>query len=133
MKDIETRADIDRLMNEFYEEVMADKRIGYIFTDIAHLDLERHLPIIGDFWESLLFGTPSYSAHKRNPLQVHLQLHQMANLTRAHFERWLDIFGSTVDKLFVGERSEFLKTRASAIARRMIEFLDIGPEAATNE
>jgi len=56
-KDVETRADIDDLINRFYARAFKDETIGYIFTDVAKLDLERHLPIIGDFWETLLFGT----------------------------------------------------------------------------
>lgn len=49
MKDIETRADIDRLMVKSYERAIADNVIGYIFTDVARLDLKHHLPVIGDF------------------------------------------------------------------------------------
>ncbi len=47
--DIETRADIDDLMNRFYARAINDETIGYIFTDVAKLDLEHHLPVIGDF------------------------------------------------------------------------------------
>src|SRR4051812_10308163 len=91
MKEIESRADIDRLMNVFYERALGDPVIGYIFTDVAKLDLEHHLPIIGDFWESLLFGTPVYQKHGRNPMLVHKDLHLKSRLTREHFERWLEI------------------------------------------
>jgi hemoglobin len=59
-KYIVSRADIDRLMNHFYSKATKDDVIGYIFTDIAKLDLEHHLPIIGDFWETLLFRTGNY-------------------------------------------------------------------------
>jgi hemoglobin len=122
---IETRADIDQLMHVFYQRAMSDDVIGYIFTDVAHLDLEHHLPIIGDFWESLLFGTQNYARHGRNPLQVHKDLHQKSALKEEHFERWLEIFVATVDDLFTGERADHLKVRASAIAGRMLEFLGI--------
>ncbi|MDQ3130767.1 MAG: group III truncated hemoglobin [Acidobacteriota bacterium] len=63
-KDIETRADIDDLMNRFYARAMTDETIGYIFQ-IAKLDLKHHLPIIGDFWETLLFGTGNYQKHEQ--------------------------------------------------------------------
>jgi hemoglobin len=65
--DIENRRDIDLLMREFYSVAMADETIGYIFTDVARLDLAHHLPIIGDFWETMLFQTGSYSRYGRNP------------------------------------------------------------------
>ena len=126
--DIETRADIDQLMHVFYERAMSDAVIGYIFTDVAHLDLEHHLPIIGDFWESLLFGTAVYARHARNPLQVHKQLHAKSALTQEHFERWLEIFTATVDDLFMGDRADHLKVRARAIATRMLEFLGVAAD-----
>jgi hemoglobin len=126
MKDIETRTDIDLIMRVFYERALGDDVIGYIFSDVAHLDLERHLPIIGDFWESLLFGTSSYSEHKRNPLAIHKELHLKEPLTSEHFERWLRIFSVSVDEEFSGERAEILKTRANAIALRMRAFLHDG-------
>ncbi|HEX6124368.1 MAG TPA: group III truncated hemoglobin [Pyrinomonadaceae bacterium] len=125
MADIETRADIDELMRVFYARALVDDVIGYIFTDVAKLDLEHHLPIIGDFWESLLFSTPAYSKNGRNPLLVHRELHEKSELTAEHFQRWLEIFIATVDQIFSGERAEFLKQRAAAIAARMQEFLDV--------
>lgn len=122
-KDIETRADIDDLMNRFYARAISDEIIGYIFTDVANLDLKHHLPVIGDFWETLLFGTGNYQKHGRNPLQVHARLDQKSPLTQKHFRRWLEIFTETVDELFAGERAEFAKLRAEAIANRMLNFV----------
>ena len=121
--DIATRQDIDRLMHVFYERVLVDDVIGYIFTDVAKLDLEHHIPIIADFWESLLFGTPAYSKHGRNPLLVHKELHEKVALTDEHFARWLEQFTATIDEMFAGDRADFLKIRAHAIAARMQEFL----------
>jgi hemoglobin len=122
-KDIETRADIDDLMNRFYARAISDETIGYIFTDVAELDLERHLPVIGDFWETLLFGTGDYQRHGRNPLQIHAVLHQKSPLTTKHFRRWLEIFRETVDEMFGGTRADFIKLRAEAIANRMQNFV----------
>ncbi len=130
LNDIESRADIDRLMHEFYERVLVDKVIGFIFTDVAKLDLEHHLPIIGDFWESLLFGTPAYSKHGRNPLLVHQELHEKLELTDEHFQRWLELFNATIDEIFTGERAGYLKERAAAIAVRMQAFLGEGESPA---
>ncbi len=130
MKDIENRDDIDRLMQVFYERVLVDDVVGYIFTDVVKLDLEHHLPIIGDFWESSLFGTPAYAKHGRNPMLVHKELHAKSALTQEHFARWLEIFTATVDDLFVGEQTNHLKMRAKAIAIRMLEFLGVEDSGA---
>ena len=124
MNDIETRTDIDLVMRVFYERALADEVIGYIFTDVARLDLEHHLPIIGDFGETMLFQTGDYAKHGRNPLEVHKALHLRSNIRPEHFERWLKIFATSIDEEFAGERSEFLKMRANSIAVRMQEFIN---------
>ena len=122
-KDIENRADIDDLMNRFYAAAIADETIGYIFTDVANLDLEHHLPIIGDFWETMLFGTGAYQKHGHNPLFVHAALNEKTPLTAKHFRRWLELFRAAVDEKFSGERAEFIKLRAEAIANRFSNFM----------
>lgn len=123
MRDIQDRADIDRLMLEFYRRAMSDDVIGYIFTDVAKLDLDRHLPIIGDFWETMLFRTGDYGRHGRNPLMVHGELNERAPLNIEHFQRWLEIFRSCVDEMFSGEAADFIKMRAGNIANRMLEYV----------
>ncbi len=129
MKDIENRDDIDDLMNRFYARAMTDETIGYIFQ-IAELDLEHHLPVIGDFWETLLFGSGDYRRHGRNPLQIHALLNLKTPLLAEHFRRWLEIFGETVDETFAGERAEFIKLRAEMIAGRMLNFVGGVPAVA---
>ncbi len=128
--DICNRDDIDMLMSAFYKEAMSDETIGYIFTDVAKLDLDHHLPVIGDFWETILFQNGVYIKHGRNPLEVHGALNQKERLRPDHFERWLVIFTETVDGMFVGERADFIKLRARAIASRMLQYVglvDSGP------
>lgn len=124
-KDIENRADIDLLMRSFYSRAMKDQVIGYIFTDVAKLDLEHHLPIIGDFWETMLFRTGDYGRFGRNPLQVHGELNAKTPLLPEHFDRWLEIFETTIDADFAGEVADFLKLRARNIATRMLEFVSL--------
>ena len=123
MSVIESRADIDLLMWVFYEKALTDDVIGYIFTDVAHLNMDHHLPIIGDFWETVLFQSGDYAKYGRNPLQVHGDLNEKTPLLPEHFKRWLEIFTESVDQNFVGERADFLKSRAEAIAERMLDFV----------
>lgn len=127
MKDIETREDIDALMQKFYKRAFADEEIGFIFTDVVKLNLEKHLPIIGDFWDSLLLGSKNYQKHGRNPLQIHGEINQKTPLTAEHFRRWLKIFRTTVDQMFAGTRADFAKSRAEAIANRMLNFVNNVP------
>lgn len=95
---------------------MEDEEIGFIFTDVAKINLEHHLPILHDFWESTLFHTARYSG---NPIQVHLALNQKVKLTKAHFDRWLHLWNATIDSLFSGPTADQAKTRALSIATIM--------------
>lgn len=113
MNDIETRADLEFLLVEFYKIAIVDEEIGHHF---AKLDLVSHLPIIVDFWEKVLFGKPVYFG---NPLFVHQNLNEIAPLKPSHFGRWLKIFSWTVDKLFAGQTAENAKLRAGMIANSL--------------
>jgi len=122
-KDIASREDIDALMVRFYGRAMSDPVIGPLFTEVAQLDLEHHLPVIGDFWESTLFGSGVYSRHRRNPLLIHAELDRKSRLEPHHIQRWLELFTTAVDESFAGLRADYAKQRGHAIARRMLEFL----------
>ena len=114
--DIENRGDIELLMDRFYSQLMVDPEIGFIFTDIAKIDLKKHLPILVDFWEAIIFQTGQYQG---NPMQVHMALHQKQELTEDHFNRWMQLFKQTLDQLFEGDRTEMAKMRAFLIAGTM--------------
>ena len=43
-------------MRAFYGKAMSDPVIGWLFTDVARLDLEAHVPQIASFWETVLLG-----------------------------------------------------------------------------
>jgi hemoglobin len=120
MKDIENRTDIINLMNAFYSKALIDETIGYIFTDVAKLDLEHHLPIIVDFWEMILFGAVNFQLkYGRSPMQRHIELNQKEPLVSEHFDTWLKLFYSTADEMFSGEKADTAKFRAKAIANTM--------------
>ncbi len=113
MKDIENRQDIENLLTLFYEKALKDAEIGYLFTEIAHINLETHLPHIADFWEMVLFQKEGYT---KNVLQIHQHLHEKSPLQPAHFRRWLDLFLETIDAHFLGENAERAKQRAQSVA-----------------
>ena len=112
-RDIADRDDIALLVTTFYDRAFADPLLGRIFVDVAQLDLTTHLPIICDFWETVLFRTGAYD---RNAGRVHAHLHALEPLTAGHFGRWLDIWNASVDDLFAGSSAEFAKTQAARIA-----------------
>ena len=113
MNDIENRQDIERLVNNFYEKVLADDTISHFFTDVVAVNWEKHFPVMYDFWEGIVFEKALY---KGNAMQTHVHLNQKAKLEKPHFEQWLALFTKTVDELFSGPKAELAKTRALSIA-----------------
>lgn len=111
--DIAHRADIERLINTFYDKVKDDLVLGPIFNDIAQVDWPKHLPVMYNFWEFLLLGGTQYQG---NPIQKHVDLHAVHPLTAEHFDRWLLLFQTSVDELFAGQVADDAKFRAYAIA-----------------
>ncbi len=115
-KHIENRDDIILLINSFYNKVKTDNTIGYLFNDIAKVNWEKHLPVMYDFWENVIFFTGTYTG---NPMVAHSKLHAREPLTKEHFQKWLHLFTETVDELFDGDKAEFTKQRALSIATVM--------------
>ncbi len=114
MPDIEDRADCERLVRAFYGRALTDPIIGWIFTDVARLDLEAHVPTIASFWETILLGARSYAGGVFAP---HAALHARVRLRAGHFDRWLALWRATVDELYAGERAELAKVHAARVAR----------------
>lgn len=114
--DIENRDDIEQLMRVFYAKAIPDPVIGHYFTEVIQMDLEKHLPVIIDFWETVLFGIAKY---KSNAIAVHQHLHTKSAFEDKHFERWVSLFQATVDDLFKGEKATLAKQRALSIATVM--------------
>jgi hemoglobin len=115
-KDISSREDLLQLISKFYEKLLADDSINYLFTDIAKINLHHHLSVLVDFWDSVLFQSDTY--HK-NAMQPHIDIHQKSPLQAQHFETWLRYFNETVDELFEGEIAFLAKERALSIATVM--------------
>lgn len=111
--DIQNRADIILLVNNFYHKIKSDPIIGFIFTDVAKINWEMHLPKMYDFWENILFHTGNFDG---NPMHEHQKLHRKYPLTIQHFHHWNKLFNETVDTLFLGPKAEEIKQRAMHIS-----------------
>ena len=112
--DIETRAECERLVRTFYGRALNDPIIGFIFVDVAKLDLEAHVPRITSFWETILLGARSYGgARSARTREIHVQV----PLRRAHFEQWLNLWQSTrPTSSSRAERAELAKAHAVRVA-----------------
>jgi len=127
-KDILNREDIEILVNAFYEKIKRDDVIGFIFSEISHVNWEKHLPVMYNFFENMLFYTGSYTG---NPMELHKHVNRMFPLTATHFERWNLLFSTTVDELFAGQTAELVKQRAKSISTVMQ--IKILPESASDK
>src|SRR3569833_2801616 len=95
VRDIEDRADCERLVRAFYARAFEDPIIGWLFVDVARLDLDAHAPVIASFWETILLGARSYSGGAFRP---HAALHARVPLRAGHIQRWLVLWRDTVDE-----------------------------------
>jgi hemoglobin len=111
--DIDSREDIERLVDTFYDRIRTDDILGPIFNDVARVDWAEHLPKMYAFWDAVLFGTAGF---KGNPLGVHLQLAELTALGAREFDRWLALFQANVDAQFSGPMAGEAKQRAARIA-----------------
>ncbi len=126
LEDIRNRADISTLVVAFYAHAFADDEIGYIFTDVMHMDVEAHLPVMCDFWETVLFQAGLY---RRDAFEIHRTIHALEPLTQRHFQRWEDLWHQTVDERFSGEKANLAKLHGSRMAGSILRRLAKGPNA----
>jgi hemoglobin len=115
-KDIENRADIERMLTAFYTKAFRDVLIRHFFIEVVPLNLETHIPVITDFWEAILFNKHTY---RKNVMEVHQHIHSLSNIKKEHLDRWLLLFRQTLDEFFTGEKAELAKQRAQSIATLM--------------
>jgi len=108
-KDIRDRPDLELLVNTFYGKVRQDEVIGYIFRSIIGDDWSHHLPVMYQFWETILLNKPGYSG---NPVKKHIEVDKKEPLKKEHYDRWLLLWHQTVDELFEGPNAEDIKNRA---------------------
>lgn len=101
-------------MQNFYAKLFSDPIVSVFFTKVKPVDLTTHLPIICDFWDTVLFQAGSY---KRNALMTHKNLNSLKRLEKIHFERWLYLFNAELDKEFSGPNCNKMKEKAEQIAQ----------------
>jgi hemoglobin len=96
---LDNRGAIELLINAFYSKVKQDELLGPIFNDAQNFSWETHIPVMIDFWETLLLGTDSY---RGNAMRKHMDLHRRSPLTTEHFDQWKKLFYETLEEIFEG-------------------------------
>lgn len=115
-QDISTETDIKLLVDRFYEKVMTDADIGFIFTEIIGFSWDTHIPIMYSFWNSVLLGKQSYTG---NPMHKHIEMDKKIRLEKEHFDAWLHLWELTIQENFEGPTAAEAISRAKNIAALM--------------
>ncbi|MFC3198715.1 group III truncated hemoglobin [Parapedobacter deserti] len=108
-KDITTIDDIRLLVDTFYGNVRRDQLIGPIFEGVIGNRWPEHLQKMYRFWQTALFGEHTYLGR---PFPPHAEL----PVEKRHFDAWLGLWCSTVDRFFEGEKAEEAKWRGEKMA-----------------
>lgn len=131
-----TRDDVELLVRSFYRYAAMDEVLGPVFR-AAQVNWDAHVATLTDFWAWQLLGERGYTGQ---PLRAHEPVHARTPFVDAHYERWLELFLSTVDEHFVGANAELAKHRATKMAAALRKLLNgeygaasepIGPTFAT--
>lgn len=118
MKDITTIADVQQLVHTFYEEVRKDELLGPVFNSRLADQWEEHLEKMVRFWQTILLGEHTYSGYPFHP-------HATLAIDASHFEKWVTIFQTTVDRLFTGPVADEAKNRGVLMAKIFQHKLDV--------
>lgn len=123
MRDIEHKDDIVLLINTFYDKVKKDDIIGHIFHRIIGDDWSQHLPIMYQFWETVLLHKAGYTG---NPIQKHVAIDKITELKPIHYQQWLSLWEQTIDELYTGKIADEAKKKAHT----MMQLIDMKVTAA---
>ena len=103
--DITSLSDIKLLVDTFYANIQHDDILGIIFNQNIQDRWPIHLEKMYRFWQTILLDEYTYEGRPFPP-HAHLPIKEI------HFDRWLNIFETTIDGLFVGEKANEAKWRA---------------------
>lgn len=120
-RDLDTRDEIAEFVTRFYREIAQDERFHHWFETIAHVDWHAHTAALTEFWVGVLLGGPHDPAD--DVIEAHRWLHDADPFDAALFERWLEIFDTTLDEGWTGPMNEAARGRGHGIAWAMAKRL----------
>jgi len=119
-----TKENIKTLMDRFYSAVLKDELLADFFIEklgdeMISDEWQHHLKLLTNFWASITLGDTAY---KGQPVKPHMH---MEGLKRETFERWLELFFKTADRLYTKESADIFKSRSKTIADNFMRLLGI--------
>lgn len=107
--EIKTLADIQLLVDTFYQKVRENDLIGPVFNSVIKDKWPEHLDKMYRFWQTVLLQDHQYNG---SPFPPHAKL----PITTEHFSEWLRLWTKTLDEKFSGAIAEEAKWRAEKMA-----------------
>lgn len=116
------RGKVEELTKEFYSVVLKDDLLSPFFTRALGDDLKNgkwheHLNTLVNFWMLMMEGEKNYWG---DPFPPHAFLGPLSPET---FQRWLQLFKETTDRLFIPEISDKFYSKADKLAKQFQEYL----------
>jgi len=111
-----TKAHIKKLVIHFYLRVQKDELLGPIFNEIAQVDWDHHIPLLCQFWNSIMLKTNEYHG---NAYMKHLMLGKQIEIQEHHFTRWLDLFHQEAIMHLPDNAAKEIKEKSSVIAKSL--------------
>ncbi|MCG2613369.1 group III truncated hemoglobin [Terrimonas sp. NA20] len=116
-KDISQIEDIKLLVDSFYSAIRQHELLGPVFNRIIQERWSAHLEKMYRFWQTVLLEEHTYYG---SPFPPHAKL----PLTREHFDTWLTIWRSTIDRFFAGRIAEEAKWRGDKMAAMFLSKIE---------
>ncbi len=104
-REIKTEIDVEELVKNFYDKILKDEILSVFFENT---NWEAHLPRMIQFWNFQLLNKPGFTGNVFNS-------HMNRNIKSEHFTRWLELFSTTINEHFIGEKAELAKQKAKEL------------------
>lgn len=111
-----SQENIKQLVWHFYQKIQQDELLGPIFNEVAQVDWSHHLPLICQFWNSILLKTHEYHG---NAYRKHVNLGQKIKLNETHFKRWLQLFEQEASVHLPTQQAHEIMIKARLIAESL--------------
>ncbi len=119
-----TKKNIRVMADRFYSSVLKDDLIADFFIErlgdeMISDEWQDHLNLLTDFWASVTIGDSKYNG---TPLTPHID---MPGLSKESFQRWLELFSKTIDRLYEKEAADIFKSKGEMIANNFMKQLKL--------
>ena len=116
-KDVLSRKDLEKVLELFFEKIKEDETIHHFFFEVVKVEWDQHMVQMCDFWENVLFYSGNYQG---NPIETHKRINEIRKTENIHFQKWMELFFSSLDSLYKGSNVQKMKDHSEQIVRVMM-------------